>query len=244
MTRRRTGSRAESRAESRARERPTELELVSTVAHELQTPLAAVRGAVGALRRRGPDLDEETRDRLLGVIDDAAAQLGRLVDDLLAAGRLERRRLPVEVTECDAAAAADAVVTAARAHLPEGVSLRLTTPGDLPPVAADPARLRQVLANLVDNALKHSPRGGEVEVRLREAHGRLRIAVADEGPGIPPAKQERIFERFYRGSERAPGMGLGLYLARELAQAMEGTITVESEPGRGATFTVELPLAP
>ncbi len=235
MTRRRVGSRSESQA--------SDLELVSTVAHELQTPLAAIRGAVGALRRRGPDLDDGTRDRLLAVIDEAAAQLGRLVDDLLAAGRLEGRRLAVEVTRCDAVAVADAVVAAARAHLPEGVSLRLEAAGGLPPVAADPSRLRQVLANIVDNALKHSPRGGVVEVRLRPADGRLRIAVADEGPGIPPGEHERIFERFVRGSERAPGMGLGLYLARELVRAMDGSIRVESEPGRGATFTVELPLA-
>jgi signal transduction histidine kinase len=100
-----------------------------------------------------------------------------------------------------------------------------------------------VLSNLVDNAVKHSPRGGTVVVRLDEAQDRLRLAVVDEGPGIPPAERERIFERFYRGSSTAPGLGLGLYLARELVHAMGGSIQVESEPGRGATFTVELPLA-
>lgn len=236
MTVRRTKAQAEPSA--------NDLELVSTVAHELRTPLAAVRGAVAALRQRGHELDDDTRDRLLGVIDEAAAQLGRLIDDLLAAGRLEGRRLAVEVTRCDAFTIADAVVAAARAHLPEGVSLRLEATAGLPPVAADPARLRQVLANLVDNAIKHSPRGGEVEVRLRLTEERLQIAVTDEGPGIPVAEQGRIFERFYRGSDRASGMGLGLYLARELVGAMDGRIAVESEPGRGATFTVELPIVP
>jgi signal transduction histidine kinase len=222
----------------------TDLELVSTVAHELRTPVAAVRGAVAALQSHGGELDAQSRERLLGVIADAAAQLGRLVDDLLATGRLETDRLPVDVRACDVFSVTDAAVAAARTHLPEGVSLRLEATAGLPQAAADPDRLRQVIENLVDNAVRHSPRGGTIEVRLEADDGRLTVAVADEGPGIPPAEHERVFERFYRGTSASPGLGLGLYLARELVDAMGGRIRVESEPGAGATFTVELPLAP
>jgi signal transduction histidine kinase len=218
----------------------TGLELVSTVAHELQTPLAAVRGAVTALRERA-ELDDATRDRLLAVIDGAAAQMARLVDDLLAAGRLEAGRPAVHVTRCDARLVADAVVAAAREHLREGVSLRVRAVAGLPDAVADPDRLRQVLANLVDNAVKHAR--GSVEVRLAEEAGRIRLTVSDDGPGIQEEDRERIFERFERGAETTPGTGLGLYLARELVAAMGGALSLESEVGKGSAFTVELSVA-
>lgn len=222
--------------------RATAPELVSAVAHELQTPVAAVKGAVTALRG-DQELDEETRARLLSVIAGAADQLGRLVEDLLLAGRLEAGRLPIAVGRCDAFAVAKGVVEAARAAGPPGVSLRLSAVAGLPAVAADPDRLAQVVANLVDNAVKHSATGGAIEVRLERAGGRLRLSVSDEGPGIPPEERQAIFEAFHRGRTSAPGTGLGLYLARELAVAMGGTLAVDSEVGRGSTFTVELPLA-
>lgn len=220
----------------------TSLEFVSAVAHELQSPVAAVKGAAATLLG-SPELDDETRERLLSVIGDAASQLGRLVDDLLLAGRLEAGRLPIRVTGCDAFPVAESAVEAARAAAPEGVSIRLSAVAGLPNVAADPERLRQVIANLVDNAVKYSSRDGIVEVRLQETRGRLRLTVSDEGPGIAPEEQERIFERFHRGGTGGPGTGLGLYLARELVVAMAGRISVESKPEQGATFTVELPLA-
>jgi signal transduction histidine kinase len=220
----------------------TSLEFVSAVAHDFQASVAAIKGAVTALRGT-PGLDDETRDRLLGVLGDAAEQLGLLVDDLLLAGRLEAGRLPIELASCEALPVAQTVVEAARVAAPEGVSIRLSAVAGLPEAAADPDRLRQVIANLVDNALKHSPAGGSVDVRLEEAGARLLITVSDEGPGIPADERERIFERFRRGSTSTPGTGLGLYLARELAAAMGGTITVESEPGKGCSFRLALPLA-
>ena len=100
-----------------------------------------------------------------------------------------------------------------------------------------------MIANLVDNAVKNSPAGGSVAVRLEEQKGRLVVAVADEGPGIPPEERELVFDRFHRGAGGAPGSGLGLYLSRELVLAMGGQIGVDSTPGKGATFTVALPLA-
>jgi signal transduction histidine kinase len=210
---------------------------ISGVAHELQTPIAAVRGAAAALRR--PDLDDETRDRLLAVVEDAAAALSRLVDDLLDAGRLDRGSLAIRLGPVDAVAVAAAVVDSAVAA--RGGAVALVAPAGPPPsVRADPGRLRQALANLVDNAVRYSPPGGPVEVRVESARGRVRIAVSDAGPGIPAADRERVFQPFVRLASGTAGTGLGLYLARELVRAMGGELSLEPGAAGGATFTIEL----
>jgi signal transduction histidine kinase len=120
-------------------------------------------------------------------------------------------------------------------------------PADLPPVAADPAKISQVLTNLLENAVKYSPDGGTVELAAEPSDGRLRFRVRDEGLGIPPAEHERIFEKFYRLDPNLTrgvgGTGLGLYICRELVHRMHGFIWVESDGRRGSTFLVELPLA-
>jgi signal transduction histidine kinase len=116
-----------------------------------------------------------------------------------------------------------------------------------PEVAADPDKLRQVLVNLVENAVKYSHEG-RIEVRLQQQNGTVRFSVRDEGPGIPPSQRERIFEKFYRldpnMTKGVGGTGLGLYICRELIESMEGEIWVESELGEGSTFSFELPVAP
>lgn len=215
--------------------------LVSEVVHELQTPLAAIAGAVGALRDPAASVDASTRARLLGVIADAVGQLQALVDDLLLAGRLGAGRLPLEIAPCDAAAVADAVAAAAGAHLPAGIELAVGAPPGLPAVAADPERLRQVLANLVSNAVAHADRNVRLTLAASGVH--VRISVSDDGPGVPPGSRERIFEPFERGPSAYPGTGLGLSLARGLAVAMGGTLTLDDAAGPGATFTVALPAA-
>ncbi|MCC6222922.1 MAG: HAMP domain-containing histidine kinase [Thermoleophilia bacterium] len=215
--------------------------LVSTVAHELQAPLAAIRGAIGALRDPAAGLGGEARERLFRVIADGADQLQGLVDDLLVAGRLGAGRLPLEIGPCDAAVIARDVVEAAGAHLRPGVRLSLDAPAPLPAVAADPERLRQVLANLVSNATKHAAAG--VRVSLAGAGDRVRVSVADDGPGVPAEARERIFEPFERLPGAPPGTGLGLHLARGLAAAMGATLTLDDAPGPGAAFTLDLPAA-
>ncbi|HWH06542.1 MAG TPA: ATP-binding protein, partial [Gaiellaceae bacterium] len=134
-----------------------------------------------------------------------------------------------------------------RTHLPENVALELDAPDNLPLVAADAGQLRQVLTNLVDNAVKYSPGGGTVTLGVTGGDGAVRFAVTDRGLGIPAAEQRRIFEKFYRldpdMTRGIGGTGLGLYICRELVRRMEGQIWVESTHGRGSTFVVELPAA-
>ena len=221
--------------------------LVSIVSHELRTPLAAIYGAALTLRRDDPRLGEEQRERLLGVIASESSRLARVVDDVLWASRLESGTLRAWVERCDAAELARVVVEAARTHLPENVTLELTASAGLPPVAADPDKVRQVLVNLVDNAVKYSPGGGAVELALDRNGPHVRFAVRDEGLGVPAAEQERIFEKFYRldpeGTRSGGGTGLGLYICRELVRCMDGRISVSSREGEGSTFLVELPAA-
>jgi signal transduction histidine kinase len=196
-----------------------------------------VRGAGEALRA-GAALEPETRERLLDVISRAAEQLARLADDLLATARLDTDRLDLVLAPCDAAAVAREVAEAARASSP-GRSINVDSPDGLPPAAADAGRLRQVLANLVENALVHG--GGAIELTVEKAEGRVRIAVTDAGPGIPGDQRERIFEPFARfAAPEVPGSGLGLHLARELVDGMGGDLSVADAPGGGTTFTVSL----
>jgi signal transduction histidine kinase len=138
------------------------------------------------------------------------------------------------------------VVDASRTHLPEELSLELLHDSPLPDVAADSDKLRQVLVNLVENAIKYSG-AGRIQVRLGSHYGNVRFSVRDEGPGIPLNQQERIFEKFYRLDRQMTkvvgGTGLGLYISRELIEGMDGDIWVESAPGQGSTFSFELPVA-
>jgi signal transduction histidine kinase len=187
------------------------------------------------------------RERLLAVIAEESTRLAEIVDDLLVASHLDSGRLTANVQSCDARALAKSVLEAAGTHLPESVSLVLDAPRRLPRVAADPGQLRQVLANVVDNAVKYSPEGGEVRLAVTRHDGRIRFAVQDSGLGIPAKEQARIFEKFYRldpdMTRGIGGTGLGLYICRELVRRVGGRIWVESEIGKGSTFFVEIPVA-
>ncbi|HEY7179584.1 MAG TPA: GAF domain-containing protein [Gaiella sp.] len=231
--------------EERAVER-LKSDFVSTVSHELRTPLAAIYGAALTLRRTDIRLEESQQSGLLDVIASEADQLARIVNDILWASRLDAGTMGVAIRSCDATSLARQMVEAARAHAPAGVALVLSTPEDLPPVAVDPDKIRQVIANLLDNAIKYSPDGGRVELTLSQADARVRFRVSDEGLGIPPAEHERIFEKFYRLDPQLTrgvgGTGLGLYICRELVHRMHGRIWVESDGQAGSSFFVDLPV--
>ncbi|MBA2297236.1 MAG: response regulator [Actinobacteria bacterium] len=222
-------------------------EFVATVSHELRTPLAAIYGSAQTIRRTDLELDPQIRDELLGVIATESDRLAAIVNDLLLASHLDSGRLPVSIERCDALELAASVVEAARTHVPERIELALEVPKRLAPVAADRGQLQQVLVNLVDNAIKYSPDGGLVALRVDQVDAQIRFVVADHGLGIPASEHRRIFEKFYRldpdMTRGIGGTGLGLYICRELVRRMEGSIRVESQPGEGSTFVVELPAA-
>ena len=208
-------------------------DFVSTISHELRTPLAAIYGAALTLRREDVLLGEPQRVGLLEVIASESDRLARIVNDILWVSRLESGGMHTTVETCDGVALARSVVEAARSYVPPSIKLKLSAPKDAPPIDADPDKARQVLTNLVDNAIKYSPDGGRVTVEITVEGQRLRYAVSDEGLGVPPSEHRRIFEKFYRLdpdlTRGVGGTGLGLYISRELLGRMGGRIWVESE---------------
>jgi signal transduction histidine kinase len=222
-------------------------EFLATASHELRTPLAAIYGAAMTLRRPDVELDRRDRDRLLEIVAQESDRLARIVNEILVADHLDSGRLRVTQTRVDPVDAAAAVVNAARVVAPASVAIELDAAAEISSVAADPEHVRQVLGNLVDNAVKYSPDGGRVRVRIEDRGPSVRFAVSDQGLGIPPSEQVRVFDKFYRLdpdlTRGVGGTGLGLYICRELVRRMAGRISVISTPGEGSTFVVDLPAA-
>jgi PAS domain S-box-containing protein len=216
-------------------------EFVATAAHELRTPLAAVYGAAKTLLGQR-ELSAETRQKLLELVGDESARLTTIIEQLLTAAQLDRGQLPLVEAECDLRPLATSVLDAAATHAPSNIGFELVAPPVLQPVRCDGDRLRQVLVSLVDNAVKYSPAGGTVQIRLAEG-AQLQIDVTDEGLGIPAAERERIFDKFYRldpdMARGIGGSGLGLYISRRIVEQMGGRISVHSAVGGGSTFRVE-----
>jgi signal transduction histidine kinase len=218
---------------------------VSVVSHELKTPVAIIKGYAETLQRAKARQNPQLVGELLGEIVEEADRLSNLVDDLLDASRLEAGGLSFQDVEAvDLEEIAQRVVERYSLQT-EQHTLHLDFPDDLLTIDGDPQRLEQVLDNLVSNAIKYSPKGGVVTICGWEEDAEVRLAVKDEGVGIPLEEQERIFERFYRveapDSRGVSGTGLGLYLARAIVRAHGGRIWVESAPGKGATFHIALP---
>jgi two-component system OmpR family sensor kinase len=227
------------------RQRASEEQLrrfVADASHELRTPITSIRG-YAELFRRGASARPADLERAMQRIEDEGARMGLLVDDLLLLARLDQGR-PLQEAPVDLPALVTDAVHDARAADP-GREISLTAE-DAVTVTGDEHRLRQVVANLLDNALTHTPPGTPVSVRLTTAGDEAAFEVSDEGPGLGPEEAERVFERFYRGdpsrSRESGGTGLGLSIVAAIVEAHGGRINVASEPGQGATFAVTLPL--
>jgi signal transduction histidine kinase len=219
-------------------------EFVATVSHELRTPMTAVLGAAKTLMRDDIELSPDRRRQLLEMIGAQGTRLTKIAEDVLIASRLDRDELHLERDHVDIAELVRTAVEHMREYVPETISLTARTANGTAALG-DRSRIEQVLVNLIDNAIKYSPDGGEVSVSTAAVPHGVRVEVRDNGVGIPPGEQRSIFEKFYRleGARTRAGTGLGLYICRELVQRMGGTIGVESDPGEGSTFYFELPRA-
>ncbi len=221
--------------------------LLSVISHELKTPVSIIKGYAGTLARDDAEWDRATLAEGLGVIEEEADRLNELISNLLEASRLQAGGLQLQLGEVNLADMATTAVENLRPTTDRHTFV-LDFPEDFPESRGDYERLRQMVTNLVANAIKYSPEGGQITVggQLLPGDKAVRLYVRDEGIGIPPAEQERIFERFHRVDNRlarqTPGTGLGLFLTRAIVEAHGGQVGVESLPGKGSVFWVELPL--
>jgi signal transduction histidine kinase len=218
-------------------------DFVSLVSHEMRSPMAAVIGAARTLEQRWRELSPEQRGAFLGLIADETTRLASLIGDVLDTSRIDAGTFSYRFGDVDLGALVqDTVSTAsvAQDEVPFDVDVR---PG-LPLVRGDGERLRQVLGNLIDNAVKYSPAGSPVQVRAASNDHVVIVSVQDRGPGVASEDQRLIFEKFGRVSagNSKPGTGLGLYIARSIAEAHGGSLEVSSSLGRGAIFTLRLPV--
>jgi signal transduction histidine kinase len=220
-------------------------DLVTNVSHELRTPLTAIKGLTETLRDGAVD-DPTARDRFLASIESQTDRLIRLVNDLLLLSRADAQALTLRTSPVDVAQLARDTA----GELEPGASsfgITLTVEGDPAVIRGDSDRLRQVLINLLDNAMHYSPTGGVVAVEVMRSALGVAVCVHDDGPGIPPAELPRVFERFYRAdrsrqrTDSAGGAGLGLAIARTLVEAHGGVISLESPAGGGTTVRFTLP---
>jgi two-component system, OmpR family, phosphate regulon sensor histidine kinase PhoR len=220
-------------------------DFVANVSHELRTPLSIITGYLETLLEAPPD--RATTKKFLATMHKHAERLNLLVDDLLELSRLETRRLPlnfqaIQLRTCVARALerSDSLINTV------GATVQVDIPNEMPVVEADPVKLEQAIFNLLDNSLKYGGKPGlKVWISVKPSGSDLLLEVKDNGPGIPLADQPHIFERFYRvhkdRSRDAGGTGLGLSIVKHTIQAHGGTVSLDSAPGSGATFTIRLP---
>ncbi|TMM05669.1 MAG: HAMP domain-containing histidine kinase [Actinobacteria bacterium] len=220
-------------------------DFVSLVSHELRAPMASVVGSAQTLRQRWRELNPDQRESFLALIGSETERLAALVGDVLDTSRIDAGTFTYRFADVDLGALVrDSVAGVSLAQ--DEVSVVADVHGELPSVRGDRDRLQQVLTNLLDNAVKFSPAGEEVTVNAFQQDSRVRIEVSDRGPGVPADQQRVIFEKFGRGqtagSPGKPGTGLGLFIARSIAEAHGGVLEVSSAPNEGATFTLSLPV--
>jgi len=208
--------------------------LMADIAHELRTPLTVIQGRLEGLLDGVYPRDNE---RLMAVLEETRV-LARLVEDLRTFANAEAGILTLQREPTELPLLIRDVVHALAASA--GAAVRVDAPGDFPALDIDPVRIREVIANLLGNALNYTPQGGSVTIAVRRTHDRVAVSVSDTGAGIAREDLPKIFDRFYKG-RASRGSGLGLTIARNLVVAHGGTIRAESEPGRGTTITFDLP---
>ena len=221
-------------------------DFISIVSHELKTPITSIKGYAQMLLRRAEEAGRDERDlKGLRIINDEVDRMVNLINQLLDVSRLETRRLELNLDRVDLVSLASDTVDRLQMTTSRH-TLRLRAPQEPIWVTADPLRLAQVLSNLLMNAIQYSPAGGPVEVTVEAQEGRAWVSVRDWGIGIAPEDQPRLFQRFYRGLRKGnaspTGMGLGLYISREIVLRHHGDIAFHSRPGQGSTFLFWLPL--
>src|SRR5215216_2533077 len=216
--------------------------LLNAVSHDLRTPLASAKAAVGTLRMSDLPLSEEDRAELLATAEESLDRLSGLVENLLDMSRLQAGALALAIQPIDVA---DIISAAVTSLAPAGAGVVIRVPDDIPEVQADPALLERAIANLVQNAVRHSPPGAPPHIAASAYAAAVEIRVIDCGPGVPETDWEQIFMPFQRLGDRdnTSGVGLGLALSRGLVEAMSGTLSPEATPGGGLTMTISLPAA-
>jgi two-component system sensor histidine kinase KdpD len=215
---------------------------IGVVSHELRTPITTIFGGTRVLSRRWREMEPTARDALLGDVSGEADRLFRLVEDLLVLTSVERGSLDVGDDPVAIRPIVERVLASERARSPE-VTFESAIPADLPSVRGEEMYVEQVLRNLLANAAKYSGPGSRVSVQAKVSASEVVLSVLDSGPGIPEAEGERIFELFYRSPSTAPtasGAGIGLFVCRQLARAMGGSIHAHNRPQGGAEFELQL----
>jgi signal transduction histidine kinase len=218
-------------------------DFISTISHELLTPLGFIKGYATTLLRPDAHWDDNSRKEFLTIIDEETDRLQELIDNLLDSSRLQRGVMRVDFQWVKLEILIRGVITKTRVRHPDvNISGNLSTP--VPPVQGDPRRLAQVLENLINNAIKYAP-GSPINITLNRLSDKIHITLEDEGPGIPAQYQVHLFKRFFRNPDQSlniHGTGLGLYICRQIIEAHHGQIYIESSVGKGTTVHVDLPL--
>ncbi|MDF2572593.1 MAG: kdpD 3, partial [Sporomusa sp.] len=217
--------------------------LFNSISHELRTPLATITGAVSTLLDTGVEYSKAIRCELLETVQEGASRMERVVSNLLDTARLESGMLRLKTDWCDIE---DIVGTALRrmGDIPRKYLIKTTLADDLPLIRADCVLLEQVLVNFIDNAVKYSATGSTITIAAWQQGNRVKVSVADHGPGIPEADVTRIFEKFYRASQtgRVSGTGLGLSICKSIIEAHGGQIWAGNHPEGGAIVSFSLPI--
>ena len=216
---------------------------ISVISHELKTPVAVIKGYVGTLRRDDANWTPEMVDESLAVIEEETDRLSGLIEDLLDASRLEAGGLSLTATDLSIPILAERIADRFRTQTDKH-TIELNFPEDFPILLGDENRLTQVFSNLISNAIKYSPNGGEIRINGQIKPEKVVVCISDTGPGVSPGDIQRVFDRFYRASDTArltKGAGLGLYLTRAIIEAHNGSIWVDPKANEGGRFCFSLP---